>query len=38
MYFKVFRIRGLFLQSILRQDIGWYDTNQTGDFASKMTE
>ena len=35
---QVYKIRGLFLQSILRQDIGWYDTHQTGDFASKMTE
>ncbi|CAG0903799.1 unnamed protein product, partial [Cyprideis torosa] len=23
---------------ILRQDIGWYDTHQTGDFASRVTE
>eukprot|EP00095_Tigriopus_kingsejongensis_P002534 snap_masked-scaffold344_size201325-processed-gene-0.9 protein:Tk02534 transcript:snap_masked-scaffold344_size201325-processed-gene-0.9-mRNA-1 annotation:"P-glycoprotein" len=35
---QVYRIRGLFLKSVLRQDIGWYDTNQTGDFASRMTE
>lgn len=35
---QVFRIRGLFLQSILRQNIGWYDTHETNDFASRMTE
>ena len=35
---QVFRIRCLFLKAILRQDIGWYDTHETGDFASKMTE
>ena len=27
-----------FLRAVLRQDIGWYDTNTTSDFASKMTE
>ena len=27
-----------FLEAVLRQDIGWYDTNTTSDFASKMTE
>ena len=35
---QVFRIRNLFFRGILRQDVGWYDTNQTGDFASRMTE
>ena len=35
---QVFRIRCLFLKAILRQDIGWYDTHETGNFASKMTE
>nr|CAD7261441.1 unnamed protein product [Timema shepardi] len=35
---QIFRIRSLFLQSALLQDIGWYDLNQTGDFASRMTE
>ena len=32
------RIRGLFFKSILRQDIGWYDTHQTNDFAARMAE
>ena len=35
---QVFKIRRLFLEASLRQDIGWYDTHQTGDFASKMAE
>ncbi|CAG0912521.1 unnamed protein product [Notodromas monacha] len=35
---QVFRIRSLFLKGVLRQDIGWYDTHQTGDFASRVTE
>ena len=35
---QVHRIRIMFLQAILRQEIGWYDTHQTGDFASKMAE
>ena len=35
---QVFRIRTLFLKSVLRQDIGWYDTHQTGDFASRMAD
>jgi len=35
---QVFHIRTEFLRSVLHQDIGWYDTNTTNDFASKMTE
>ena len=35
---QVFRVRGEFLRAILRQDVGWYDTNTATDFASKMTE
>ncbi|KAK4872476.1 hypothetical protein RN001_014505 [Aquatica leii] len=31
-------IRKLFLSSTLNQDIGWYDLQQTGDFASRMSE
>ena len=31
-------IRTKFLEAVLRQDIAWYDTNTTSDFASKMTE
>ncbi|XP_037948001.1 multidrug resistance protein homolog 49-like isoform X1 [Teleopsis dalmanni] len=32
------RIRKLFLEAILRQDISWYDTNSGNNFATKMTE
>ena len=35
---QVFRIRGEFLRAVLRQDVGWYDTNTTTDFASRLTE
>ncbi|KAK8735750.1 hypothetical protein OTU49_005300 [Cherax quadricarinatus] len=34
----VYRLRGMFLQSILKQEIGWFDTHQTNDFASRVTE
>ena len=30
--------RNLFLKSVLRQDIGWYDVHQTGEFASRISE
>ena len=35
---QVHRIRTEFLKAVLRQDVGWYDTNTSTDFASKMTE
>ncbi|CAB3362047.1 Hypothetical predicted protein [Cloeon dipterum] len=35
---QINRVRDLYLKSALRQDIGWYDTNMTGDLASKMAE
>lgn len=35
---QVFKIRNEFLKAVLRQDVGWYDTTTTNDFASKMTE
>ncbi|GIY05338.1 multidrug resistance protein 1B, partial [Caerostris extrusa] len=31
------KIRCLFMSSILKQDIAWFDTHQTGDFASRLT-
>lgn len=31
------RIKCLFISSILKQDISWFDTNQTADFASRLT-
>ena len=35
---QVFRIRGKFIEAVLKQDISWYDTNTSTDFASRMTE
>ena len=32
------KIRKEFLAAVLRQDISWFDTNTTSDFASRMTE
>ncbi|XP_049777245.1 ATP-dependent translocase ABCB1-like [Schistocerca cancellata] len=37
-YRQIHRIRDLYLKSALQQDIGWYDTQQTGEFASRMSE
>ncbi|KAG8183769.1 hypothetical protein JTE90_002406 [Oedothorax gibbosus] len=34
---QAFKIKGMFMASILKQDIGWYDTTETGDFASRIT-
>ncbi|GFQ72411.1 ATP-dependent translocase ABCB1 [Trichonephila clavata] len=34
---QVHKIRCLFMASILKQDIGWFDTHETGDFASRLT-
>ncbi|KAG8193490.1 hypothetical protein JTE90_023740 [Oedothorax gibbosus] len=31
------RIKCLFMSSILKQDISWFDTHQTADFASRLT-
>lgn len=35
---QILRIRSLYLKSALSQDIGWYDVQQTGEFASRMSE
>ncbi|KAK9877180.1 hypothetical protein WA026_016928 [Henosepilachna vigintioctopunctata] len=35
---QIYRIRQLFLQKTLNQDISWFDVNQTGDFASTFSE
>ncbi|XP_049818455.1 ATP-dependent translocase ABCB1-like isoform X2 [Aethina tumida] len=35
---QIFRIRKLFLEKTLNQDIGWYDLHQTGDFATTFTD
>ncbi|CAG2119050.1 unnamed protein product, partial [Medioppia subpectinata] len=34
---QIQRIRVLFFQAILRQDITWFDTKTSGDFATKVT-
>ncbi|CAG9855747.1 unnamed protein product [Phyllotreta striolata] len=35
---QTFRIRSEYLKAILNQDVAWYDLNQTGDFASRMSD
>ena len=35
---QVKRIRKEFLAAVLRQDIAWFDTHTTSDFATRMTE
>ncbi|XP_039953591.1 multidrug resistance protein homolog 49 isoform X1 [Bactrocera tryoni] len=35
---QIAKIRKLFLESILRQDMSWYDTSAGNTFANKMTE
>lgn len=32
------KLRTLYLEKVLNQDIEWYDVNQTGDFASRMSD
>ncbi|XP_019766548.2 ATP-dependent translocase ABCB1 isoform X2 [Dendroctonus ponderosae] len=32
------KMRKLFMEKTINQDIGWYDQNQTGDFASIITD
>ena len=35
---QVLRIRKEFFRAVLRQDLAWYDTTTTGEFATRMTE
>ena len=35
---QVLRVRKEFLKAVLRQDLEWFDTNNTSDFATKLTE
>jgi ATP-binding cassette, subfamily B (MDR/TAP), member 1 len=35
---QISKIRKLFLQSVLRQDMTWYDLNTNDNFAVRMTE
>ncbi|RYA67126.1 ABC transporter transmembrane domain-containing protein [Enterobacter cloacae complex sp. 2DZ2F20B] len=36
--FQIFKVRSLYLEKVLNQDISWYDLNNTGDFSSRMSE
>jgi len=36
--YQVHKIRLLVFQAILRQNIGWFDTNPSGELSSKLTE
>ena len=38
LFIQVFRIRQEFLRALLKQDMAWYDTNTTTNFAGSMTE
>ncbi|XP_012280493.1 multidrug resistance protein homolog 49 isoform X1 [Orussus abietinus] len=35
---QIARVRRMFLQAVLRQDMAWYDTNTSTNFASRITE
>jgi len=35
---QILRIRKEFLAAVLRQDVAWFDTTTTSDFATRMTE
>lgn len=35
---QVKRIRTLFFHQIMRQDIGWFDINETGELNTRLTE
>ncbi|XP_033762523.1 ATP-dependent translocase ABCB1-like [Pecten maximus] len=35
---QIYRIRQLFFQSILRQEIGWFDTHESGELSSRFNE
>ncbi|XP_066148570.1 multidrug resistance protein homolog 49-like [Euwallacea fornicatus] len=35
---QTFKMRKLFLEKTINQDISWYDQNQTGDFATVLTD
>lgn len=35
---QISRVRKMFLKAVLRQDMSWYDTNTSTNFASRITE
>lgn len=32
------RIRDMFLRNVLRQEIGWFDTHETGELNTRLSE
>ena len=37
-FIQVFRIREMFFQAVLRQDMAWFDIRTSTGFASQLTE
>lgn len=35
---QIFKIRSLYFEKVLNQDVSWYDLNSTGDFSSRISE
>lgn len=35
---QISRVRKMFLKAVLRQDMSWYDTNTSTNFASRINE
>lgn len=35
---QIAKVRRMFLRAVLRQDMTWYDTNTSTNFASRITE
>lgn len=35
---QISRVRKIFLKAVLRQDMSWYDTNTSTNFASRINE
>jgi ABC-type multidrug transport system fused ATPase/permease subunit len=35
---QVYRLRQIFFSQVLRQDITWFDQNQSGDLTTKLSE
>lgn len=35
---QISKVRKMFLKAVLRQDMSWYDTNTSTNFASRITE
>jgi len=37
-YRQTYRIRLALLQAVLRQEIGWFDTNDAGELGTRLSE